>query len=85
MDLLEEEFATTVRDPSMNGLSEDTISVNIRSLDEINSEIVQRLKAQDKLSNSELALKMGISRPTLLKLLNRNLHELPFSKEDMKK
>ena len=71
MELLEEEFLETAF--SGNGdhkPAEGQISVCISTLAEMNSEIVRRMSAKAKLSNSELALKLGISRPTLSKMLN---------------
>lgn len=69
--MLEEEFSTR---PTLHAREEeeqdnDTINVRIRSLEEMNAEIVHRVKAKTKISNGELALMMGISRPTLLKML----------------
>lgn len=72
MELLEEE---TVETPfsfkSKVRPDEDQISVRIGTLSEMNTEIVRRMRSTVKLSNSELALKLGISRPTLLKMLDR--------------
>lgn len=71
--MLEEEFSTR---PSLHPREEeeqdndnDTIKVRIRSLEEMNAEIVHQVKAKTKVTNGELALMMGISRPTLLKML----------------
>ncbi|TGE33621.1 sigma 54-interacting transcriptional regulator [Desulfosporosinus sp. Sb-LF] len=71
LELLEEEFAEAVFSVKSKGRpTEDQISVGISTLAEMNSEIVRRIRARAKLSNSELALKLGISRPTLSKMLN---------------
>lgn len=71
MELLEEEFQES---PSAyeegDILPDGHISVCISTLAEMNSEIVRRVRAKAKVSNSELALKLGISRPTLTKMLN---------------
>jgi len=68
LDMLAEEEVSFVSDPKENS---DTINIRIGSLEDMNMEIVQKIKERENLSNSQLALKLGISRPTLLKLLNR--------------
>ncbi|HBV89328.1 MAG TPA: ArsR family transcriptional regulator [Desulfosporosinus sp.] len=71
MELLEEEFLETAFIGRSEGKpAEGQISVCISTLAEMNSEIVRRISAKAKLSNSELAMKLGISRPTLSKMLN---------------
>ncbi|MDP4126971.1 MAG: sigma 54-interacting transcriptional regulator [Bacillota bacterium] len=73
MELLEEEFGDTVFSTERgDNLAKDQISVRISTLAEMNIEIVRRMRARAKLSNSELALRLGISRPTLTKMLNFN-------------
>lgn len=67
MELLEEEFGKSI---IMMAKDENQISVRISTLAEMNIEIVRRMRARAKLSNSELALMLGISRPTLSKMLN---------------
>lgn len=70
-ELLEEEFQESSSDyKGRDSLPEGHISVCISTLAEMNSEIVRRVRAKAKVSNSELALKLGISRPTLTKMLN---------------
>ncbi|MDQ7092401.1 sigma 54-interacting transcriptional regulator [Desulfosporosinus sp. PR] len=71
-ELLEEEFAENAWGIGAEEDSRNKISVYVSTLAEMNSEIVRRMRASGKLSNSELALKLGISRPTLLKMLNYN-------------
>lgn len=72
LELLDEEFM--IHSNEENDFSnEGMISVNISTLDEMNTEIVRKLKDTVRLSNSELALKLGISRPTLNKILNKHL------------
>ncbi|OPX92379.1 MAG: Limonene hydroxylase [Pelotomaculum sp. PtaB.Bin104] len=72
IELLEEEYAKTFF-PSKkeHRLGVDQISLSIGTLTEMNAEIVRKMRTATKLSNSELALKLGISRPTLSKLLNK--------------
>ncbi|AFM41289.1 PAS domain S-box [Desulfosporosinus acidiphilus SJ4] len=70
MELLEEEFGETSLPTDSEDCTQDKISVCVSTLAEMNSEIVRRMRAKAKLSNSELALKLGISRPTLSKMLN---------------
>ena len=73
MELLEEEFGEIVLSVNSIGRnSKDQISVGISTLAEMNIEIVRNMRARGKFSNSELALKLGISRPTLSKMLNYN-------------
>jgi len=50
---------------------EDQINVRIGTLAEMNTEIVRKLRSKSKLSNSELAVMLDISRPTISKLLNK--------------
>ncbi|KGK90057.1 ArsR family transcriptional regulator [Desulfosporosinus sp. HMP52] len=69
-ELLEEEFLDAGFSDNNNKTPDGQISVCISTLAEMNSEIVRRMRAKAKLSNSELALKLGISRPTLSKMLN---------------
>lgn len=49
----------------------DRICVRMSTLEEMNAEIIQSMREKTRLSNTELALKLGISRPTLLKALSR--------------
>ncbi|AET67390.1 transcriptional regulator containing PAS, AAA-type ATPase, and DNA-binding domains [Desulfosporosinus orientis DSM 765] len=71
MELLDEEFQESPSDyEEGENLPDGQISVCISTLAEMNSEIVRRVRAKAKVSNSELALKLGISRPTLTKMLN---------------
>lgn len=71
MELLEEEFQESPSTYEEGDILPDGhISVCISTLAEMNSEIVRRVRAKAKVSNSELALKLGISRPTLTKMLN---------------
>lgn len=70
MELLEEEFNESPAIGHDHSLNQDQISVRISTLAEMNIEIVRRMRAKEKLTNSELALRLGISRPTLTKMLN---------------
>jgi len=71
MELLEEEFIKTFIPVQSEGrIAEDQISVVISTLAEMNLEIVRRMSSRAKFSNSELAMRLGISRPTLSKMLN---------------
>ena len=73
LEPLKEEFSGTVMAmESDDNHTKDQISVRISTLAEMNVEIVRRMRARAKLSNSELALMLGISRPTLSKMLNYN-------------
>jgi transcriptional regulator with PAS, ATPase and Fis domain len=68
-EILEEEFSDSLP-VNTEASSKDKISICISTLAEMNTEIVRRMRATAKISNSELALKLGISRPTLSKMLN---------------
>jgi transcriptional regulator with PAS, ATPase and Fis domain len=70
LELLEEESGVYWGKNDGN-LDEDKIHVPIGTLAEMNAEIVRRIRSTAKLNNSELASKLGISRPTLLKMLNQ--------------
>jgi Transcriptional regulator containing PAS, AAA-type ATPase, and DNA-binding domains len=73
LELLEEEFSESFFALDCdNNFGKDQISVRISTLAEMNIEIVRRMRARAKLTNSELALMLGISRPTLSKMLNYN-------------
>ena len=76
-ELLDEEFAESVWPAGSEENAQDKISVNISTLAEMNTEIVRRIRDKAKLTNSELALKLGISRPTLTKMLNCSTTCLP--------
>lgn len=69
--MLEEEFARPYLGQEHKGLGGEGnfITVEIRSLEEMNAEIAQKVKAKKNITNGELASMLGISRPTLLKLL----------------
>lgn len=70
-ELLEEELHINVLDKDDHKQAEDRIYVSMSTLEEMNAEIIQRIREKTRISNTELALKLGISRPTLLKVLNR--------------
>ncbi|WP_088225011.1 sigma-54-dependent Fis family transcriptional regulator [Desulfosporosinus sp. FKB] len=72
LELIDEEFIENNFSADSKDGNKDKISVCISTLAEMNTEIVRRMRATAKLSNSELALKLGISRPTLSKMLNYN-------------
>lgn len=67
MELIEEEFVSNSRpeDP----LTHDHVSVQIGSLQEMENEIVQKIYAREKYSKTELALRLGVSRTKLWKIL----------------
>ena len=73
LDLIDQEFGTVQENETSDLLLDDQICVNIGSLQEMENEIVHKLSVKMKLSKSQLALRLGISRPTLLKLLNSPL------------
>jgi transcriptional regulator with PAS, ATPase and Fis domain len=71
-ELIHEEYSANYS--YSNGLqSDDQISVNIGTLADMSAELVNRMKNKAMLTNSELALRLGISRPTLLKMINHKL------------
>ncbi|HEX3032456.1 MAG TPA: sigma 54-interacting transcriptional regulator [Bacillota bacterium] len=70
MELLDEEFGSAHKQEIPQILGREQICIPLGTLAEMNSELVRRVSSREKLSNSELALKLGISRPTLLKMLN---------------
>lgn len=69
-DLIDSEFGSGYENAIEDLLLDDQISVNVGSLREMENQLVRKLSVRMKLSKSELALMLGISRPTLLKLLN---------------
>lgn len=73
LDLIDKEFGSIQENETEDLLLDDQICVNVGSLQEMENEIVHKLSVKLKLSKSQLALRLGISRPTLLKLLNSPL------------
>lgn len=76
MELIDEEFGSDLKSridqlPS-NNHTHDQITVKIGSLNQMVTEIIKKVSAQTKLSKSELALRLGISRTTLWKIVNKN-------------
>lgn len=78
LQLLAEEERVHVLNKSDEESAEDKINVRISTLEEMNAQIIQSVRARTSLNNTELALKLGISRPTLLKMLNRNFSTFPM-------
>lgn len=71
-DLLDEEIAADgYQGKNGDMFEENQIPVSIGTLAEMSAELVRRIRSQVNMNNSELASKLGISRPTLLKMLNQ--------------
>jgi transcriptional regulator with PAS, ATPase and Fis domain len=70
-ELLEEELLINLSEKKDCELAEDKIYVSMSTLEEMNAEIIKKIREKTRLTNTELALKLGISRPTLLKVLNQ--------------
>ncbi|WP_434510737.1 sigma 54-interacting transcriptional regulator [Desulfitobacterium sp. AusDCA] len=73
LELLAEEERVQVLNQINEETADNKINVRISTLEEMNAQIIQSVRARTSLNNTELAMKLGISRPTLLKMLNRNL------------
>ncbi|MDR3289118.1 MAG: sigma 54-interacting transcriptional regulator [Peptococcaceae bacterium] len=71
LDLLEEEFEQAQGMVAAQLKKEDEVMIKIGTLEDMQAEIVQKLAMRVPLTKSELALKLGISRPTLLKILKK--------------
>lgn len=72
LELLAEEERVEVLNKNDEQIAGDKINVRISTLEEMNAQIIQSVRAKTSLNNTELALKLGISRPTLIKMLHRN-------------
>ncbi|MDR3270543.1 MAG: sigma 54-interacting transcriptional regulator [Peptococcaceae bacterium] len=70
LDLVEEEFEQT-QGGATHLARENEVRVKLGTLEEMETEIVQKMALSVPLTKSELALKLGISRPTLLKILKK--------------
>ncbi|HEX3032854.1 MAG TPA: sigma 54-interacting transcriptional regulator [Bacillota bacterium] len=71
LELLEDEFGQMPgSDAELPAGEGEYISVPLGTLADMTAELVRRISKREGLSNSELALKLGISRPTLIKMLN---------------
>ena len=71
-ELLDEELAGTMdQGKNQSIIEENQIPVSIGTLAEMNVELVRRIRSTGNMNNSELASKLGISRPTLKKMLNQ--------------
>lgn len=71
-ELLDEEMLENMSLGINQGTIEgNQIPVPIGTLAEMSAELVRRIRATARMNNSELASKLGISRPTLLKILNQ--------------
>lgn len=71
MELVDEEFGLSFIPETYGPLTEDQVSVHMGTLHEMQAELIQKISARTKLNKSELALRLGISRATLWKFLNK--------------
>lgn len=71
IELIDEEFSKDKKDDAgmFNECFGDTVTVKIDTLQNMEKEIVRKLALKDKQTRTELALRLGISRPTLWKIL----------------